>query len=106
MITCKSCNVPCSDDAIYCSRCGAKIEKQLEPPKIPRAMTIKEAAKIFFSGTVSQGFIYTAIREHRLPHVKMSSGKILLDADELNQWWQDELAKSKAPTTSGLRKIM
>lgn len=104
---CKFCNSKISGDAIFCSKCGSKIIRYIEPetPKIPKAMTVKEAVKIFFSGTISEGFIYTAIREHRLPHVRMSSGKILLDVDELNIWWKQELEKSKYVPSTGLRRI-
>lgn len=105
MLICKSCGTLCAPDALFCHKCGTKVE-QPETVRIPKAMTVSEAAKIFFGGTVSQSFIYQAIREHKLPHVRMSGGKILLDVDELSNWWQAELEKSKNPVVSGLRRVL
>lgn len=106
MITCQACQVPCPDDAVFCSKCGAKIQRP-EPVKIPKAMTVAEAAKIFFGGAVSPGFLYEQVRKHNLPHVRMSTGKVLLDADELAAWWKEELEKSKVPpSASKLRRIL
>ena len=103
-MNCQSCNSEMHQSAIYCSNCGTKLEKP-EPVKIPKVMTVAEATKIFFNEAVSQGFIYAAIREHRLPHVKMSSGKILLDMDELITWWNMELENSKNSNVSILKVV-
>jgi excisionase family DNA binding protein len=62
-----------------------------------KRMTVKQAAEIFFCGNVSEALIYKEIRLGRLPHVRLSSGKILLDADSLEQWWQEQLSKSVQP---------
>jgi excisionase family DNA binding protein len=103
---CKECNAPLSEGDLFCSKCGAKkVEPILEPLKLPKMLTVKEAASMFFSGKVSAGLIYSAAKEHRLPHVKMSGGKILLDVDELNKWWDEELKKSKLTVVKGLRRI-
>jgi hypothetical protein len=108
MSICKYSNTPCLTDAVFCHTCGGKIEKSINimPSQIPQTMTVAEAAAIFFNGKVSPGLVYQAVREHRLPHVKMSSGKVLLDVDELTRWWADELKKSRLTTVKGgLRKI-
>jgi excisionase family DNA binding protein len=57
-------------------------------------MTVKEAAEIFFENTVSKELLYREIRNGNIPHVKVSEGKVLLDADMLEQWWQTKLAES------------
>jgi excisionase family DNA binding protein len=57
-------------------------------------MTVKEAAEIFFENTVSKELLYREIRNGNIPHVKLSEGKVLLDADTLETWWQSKLAES------------
>lgn len=62
-----------------------------------RMMTVKQAAEIFFEGEVSTGLIYKEIKKKSLPHVKLSTGKILLDVDSLDEWWNEQLARSTVP---------
>ena len=57
-------------------------------------MTVKEAAKEFFEGTVSKELLYKEIRNGNIPHVKFSDGKIILDVETLKQWWNDQLNQS------------
>lgn len=76
-----------------------------EQKSIPKVMTIQEAAQIFFQNKVKPGLIYKAIQAHRLPHVRLSNGKILLDTDELIKWWNDELKKSTISVVKPLIKI-
>ncbi len=107
MIECKWCKAPVNEGDYYCSKCGGKVFVPQESPKMPKMLTVKEAIDIFFKGCIGKTFLYTAIKEHRLPHVKMSGGKILLDVDELGKWWQEELKKStEVPAARGLRKII
>jgi len=61
-----------------------------------KKMTVPMAHKDFFDGLVSEWTIYKAIREHKLPCVKVCK-RILLDEDALNQWWDEEQAKSVMP---------
>ena len=60
-------------------------------------MTVKEAAADFFEGTVSKELLYGEIRNKRLPHVKLTGGKILLDVQTLEQWWNNQLSQSVQP---------
>jgi len=83
-----------------------KAEEKIEVSrKIPKTMTIKEAAEIFFQGNVSEGLIYKLAREHRIPHVKLTGGKILLDTEVLTDWWSEEVRKSTVVVGRGLRRI-
>lgn len=77
----------------------------IEQKSIPKVMTVQEASQNFFQGKVKPGLIYEAIKSHRLPHVRLSSGKILLDTDALIKWWNEELKKSTVNVVRGLRKI-
>ena len=74
-----------------------------------RKMTVKQAAKEFFQGTVSEAMIYQECREGKLPHVRLGTNKIILDEASLQQWWENRLAQSvqpKRPEGYGrLRKI-
>ncbi len=108
MIICKSCNAICTDEAVFCHKCGSKLEIPViqEQPRIPHTMTVKEASEIFFQGRVSIGGIYKAIRESKIPYVRLLNGKLLLDTDELTKWWENELEKSKRiDTMPRLRRI-
>jgi hypothetical protein len=70
----------------------------------PNLMTVKEAlGDGFFKGTISQNFLYTAIRKNQIPAVTIM-GRVLLDRDELIKWWNEKLEASKKP--KGLRKII
>ncbi len=60
-------------------------------------LTIKQAAEQFFEGNVSEGLIYSLVRKGEIPHVKLSSGKILLDSESLELWWKDKLTQSIQP---------
>ena len=59
-----------------------------------KKMTVKEAAKDFFEGTVSKELLYREIRNGNIPHVKFSDGKIILDVETLERWWSDQLNQS------------
>jgi len=91
---CIACNSELNTNDIYCSKCCARAEIPKEPRKIPRMMTVKEATTLFFQGKVSSGLLYTMVREHRIPHTKMSNGKVLFDVSELTEWWAKEQQKS------------
>lgn len=106
MSECKFCKAPVNEGDLYCSKCGGKVELPQQVTKIPQMMEVKEATEIFFQSKVSQAFLYAAVREHRHPHVRRSGGKILLDVDELNKWWEEELQKSTVVQGRGLRKII
>lgn len=60
----------------------------------PKRLTVKQAAEEFFQGNVSEGMIYSMVKKGEVPHVKLSSGKILLDAESLELWWQNKLTQS------------
>jgi hypothetical protein len=108
MSVCKNCNTPYLTDAVFCSKCGTRIDHpyNAEPTKRPQTMTVAEAVKDFFQGRVSQGLLYAAVRERRIPHVRLSSGKVLFDVGELSVWWAEELKKSKLTDVRGsLRRI-
>lgn len=57
-------------------------------------ITIKQAAEIFFEGNVSKELLYKEVKAKNLPHVKLSSGKILLDTGALERWWESKLLRS------------
>jgi len=61
-----------------------------------KCLTIKQASKEFFKGAVSISFLYKEVREGKIPHVKLSKGKILLDSDCLEKWWNEKLMSSIA----------
>lgn len=103
-MNCKSCDQNLQVGSSYCNQCGTKVE--IEPVaeiKIPQILTVKEALKTFFNGTISPNFLYSAIRNKKIPAVPVM-GKVLLDRDELIKWWNEQLEQSKKPQT-GLRKI-
>lgn len=58
-----------------------------------KKMTVRQAVTEFFNGTVSEGLIYQACREKKLPHVKIGS-RIILDEDSLKKWWEEQLKES------------
>lgn len=92
---CKICGYNLNPGDAFCCKCGAKVELPPEPPKIPRVMTVKEAAEIFFGGKISRGLLYEMVRRHRIPHTRLTSGKVLFDVQELSQWWAAEQQRSK-----------
>lgn len=61
---------------------------------LKKRMTIEEAAKIFFQDSVSKGLLYKLCNSKEIPHVRLSSGKILLDSEELEKWWENKLRES------------
>jgi excisionase family DNA binding protein len=104
---CSACDMIVPDGSIFCSKCGTRFEIiKEENPVVPMAMTVEEASKIFFNGTVSKELIYKEIRAGKLPHVKMGKNHLLLDRNELTAWWQEQIEKSKQKQKPfGLRKI-
>lgn len=57
-------------------------------------LTVKEASKVFFKGLVSEGLLYKLAKQKKIPHVRLSNGKILFDSAALEKWWETELSKS------------
>lgn len=104
---CIACNSELNIGDVYCSKCGTKIELPKEPPKIPQMMTVKEAAILFFQNKVSSGLLYAMVRGNRIPHTRMSNGKVLFDIRELSEWWTEEQRKSvlNAKISNRLREV-
>lgn len=58
-----------------------------------KRLSVKQASEEFFEGNVSPGMLYDLVKKNEIPHVKLSGGKILFDADALELWWQNKLLK-------------
>ena len=102
---CITCGNELEKLSIYCPKCGTKAEI-VEAKKLPKMLTVEEAANSFFGNSVSKGFLYECCRTKELPHVRMHKGKILLDEDKLVEWWSQKLDKSTEKSkVIGLRKI-
>lgn len=74
---------------------------------IPKMLDVKEAVSEYFSNTISESYLYALVKRKMIPHVRLSSGRILFDRDKLTEWWNKELEKStEKEVVTGLRKIM
>ena len=69
-----------------------KLEEVIENKK--KRLSVNQASEEFFEGNVSPGMLYDLVKKNEIPHVKLSGGKILFDADSLELWWQNKLFKS------------
>jgi hypothetical protein len=67
------------------------LEDLIEKKK--KRLSVKQASEDFFEGNVSPGMLYDLVKKNEIPHVKLSNGKILFDADALELWWQNKLLK-------------
>ena len=65
--------------------------------KKPHRMTVKQAVEEFFENTISEGMIYSLIKKGEIPYVELSSGKKLLDWEQLELWWNNKLTQSVQP---------
>ncbi len=49
-------------------------------------LTVEQASKDYFRGTISKSKLYDLVRQKEIPVVRISSRKIYFDSDKLDEW--------------------